>query len=146
MKTYISLIYVELHTQITTKDGDVQIAFIGGGGGSKGTFSTSDTELQKAIEADSRYNSGFKLYERRAKLPDGKKKKEQGKKQESKEVAKGESTDPTVVDEPTNVQQARNYIIKKYEGKYSHNDLNSREKVLRVAKELNIVFTSLPVK
>lgn len=93
-----------------------------------GTFSTSDPEIQEALEANVEFNQVYKVTKRKGQAP-----------------VKGNATpvvEKTIVEEATTVQVAGDWLRDNVAG-VKATEVNTKAGVLTVAKEKNIEFPNL---
>lgn len=137
-KTYISKYYLQLHTEVELKkDGEKvkrRIDFTGGQRAPRrinGRFTTTDPEIQEAIEKHPSYGTKFTLMK-------GKKGAQKAKPKEP------EGSEKVVNKDVTTVPEAKAFLTdseKEFGVKLS--EIQNKEAILSKAKELNVEFPNL---
>ena len=134
-KLYRSLHAITFGTSIVVNGTTKYITFTGGSthtGIIRGAYGTSDPDEQNAIESDSLYGVEFTLDERMS---------EPAPKAKDQEP-EGNDDDYIIVDGVTNAQQAKSYLVSKYEGKVTPDMVANIEKM----KEVMASVDEKPIK
>lgn len=137
-------------TYINVGEKKIRITFRGGSNeirGLNGTYSTTDEEIQNAIESMPEFKNGFitikKIYgeqksnDTTAKTSTTPTKQEQAKEEVVEEV----SAEMKQIPEANTTQKAARYLNTEYGIAYSA--INTKEKIIKVGREHNICFPNL---
>jgi hypothetical protein len=132
LKQYIALQYNELSTTVTCEGKQIDVNFTNPTlypSLIRGTFSTTDPKLQKAIEEDSGYGIKFTLYQ-------------------SSDVQEPAQEDPDEstfekVEEVTSAAKAKEYLLERFPDDFKSSDVNSKAKAIAAARGKNILFPNL---
>lgn len=157
-KTYKCLNTAKMIWYVDVNGSVKQVEFISvskSGNERRGTFTTEDPELIKAMESSPRFNDLFELSDTVDLTPVAKITKTEPKKESEKvievvsaeqvkEVNVPEDTKSLLVSntEVTNVQQAKDYLKSRFP-ELTFKQLSNKEAVLKVAKEKAIMFEAL---
>ncbi len=141
-------------TYINVGEKKIRITFRGGSNevrGLNGTYSTTDEEIQNAIESMPEFKNGFitikKIYgdqksnDTTAKTSTTPTKQEQTK-EEVVEVAEDNTSGMKQILEANTKQKAARYLSTEY-GINNYSEINTIEKIIKVGREHNVCFPNL---